>query len=207
MIHLKKSDILSSEKQYRTNLVNALSSFKPVALIGTADEQYQMNLAVFNSLIHIGANPPLLGLLVRPDVVQRHTLSNILKTGYYTINLVTESMYKKAHQTSARYPDNVSEFEAVGLQPVFEAGFSAPFVAESPIKMGLSFVEKTDIAINGTHLVIGEVQHLIMNEGILEPDGHLRPDHADVICCNGLDTYYRVEFIDRLAYAKPTMVS
>lgn len=202
MIHLNHSDILQSEKQYRTNLVNALSSFKPLALIGTANVRQQLNLSIFNSLIHIGANPPLLGLIFRPDVVERHTLTNILETGYYTINLVSERMYKQAHQTSARYPEHVSEFDAVGLQPVFEGDFKAPFVAESPIKMGMSFVEKLDVKANGTHLVIGEVQHLFMDEDILEPDGHLRPDKANVICCNGLDSYYRVEFIDRLAYAK-----
>jgi flavin reductase (DIM6/NTAB) family NADH-FMN oxidoreductase RutF len=200
------SDILLSEKQYRTNLVNALSSFKPLALIGTANVHQQLNLSVFNSLMHIGANPPLLGLIFRPDVVERHTLSNILETGYFTINLVSEHMYQQAHQTSARYPEHVSEFDAVGLHPVFEGDFKAPFVEESPIKMGMSFVEKLDIKVNGTHLVIGEVQHLFVEEGVIEEDGHLRPDKANVICCNGLDTYYRVAFINRLAYAKAPKV-
>jgi hypothetical protein len=42
-------------------------------------------------------------------------LENILETNFYTINHINKSSYKKAHQTSARYPKEVSEFEAVGL--------------------------------------------------------------------------------------------
>ena len=39
--------------RYRGNLINGIAGFKPVLLVGTADEQGQTNLALFSSVFHI----------------------------------------------------------------------------------------------------------------------------------------------------------
>ena len=202
MVHYNPTDIHGMEQRFRTNLINGLSGLKPVALIGTANKQCQTNLAVFNSLIHIGANPPLMGLIFRPDSVERHTLRNILESGYFTINLATKHIAQQAHQTSARYPADVSEFEASGLTAIWE-DIHAPFVKECPVRIGMQFREKMDIPLNGTHLVIGEIISISMDDDLLQPDGHLMPEKADIICCNGLDTYYTAQWLGRFPYAKP----
>ncbi|MEO6901676.1 MAG: flavin reductase, partial [Bacteroidia bacterium] len=108
----KLNDILTLENRYRATFINSLGGFKSLALIGTRNGEGISNLAIFNSLFHIGANPPLFGFIVRPDSVERHTLSNILETGEFTVNHVREDFFEQAHQTSARYSNNVSEFEA-----------------------------------------------------------------------------------------------
>ncbi len=114
-MHITKNAINEMEQRYRAAFINSLGGFKSLILVGTADSKGATNLSVLNSLFHIGANPPLCGMIFRPDVAERHTLDNILETGWYTINHVTESIFKAAHQTSARYPKEVSEFDAVGL--------------------------------------------------------------------------------------------
>lgn len=101
--YLSFVDLMGLEQRYRAAFVNSLTGFKSVCLIGTINENRQTNLAIFNSLIHIGANPPYIGFISRPDSVDRHTLSNIMETGYYTINHINETIYHQAHQTSARY--------------------------------------------------------------------------------------------------------
>jgi flavin reductase (DIM6/NTAB) family NADH-FMN oxidoreductase RutF len=84
------TDILAFEQRFRAMFINSLGGFKSLALIGTRSREGNTNLAVFNSLFHIGTNPPLFGLIVRPDSVDRHTLSNILETGEFTVNHVRE---------------------------------------------------------------------------------------------------------------------
>ena len=79
-------DLMNMEQRKRANLINSIGGFKSVCLIGTTNNENQNNLAIFNSIVHIGANPPLIGFFVRPDSVERHTLANILNTEYYTIN-------------------------------------------------------------------------------------------------------------------------
>ena len=58
-------------------------------------------------------------MIIRPNSVNRHTLENIMETNCYTINHINKDIYKKAHQTSARYPKEISEFDAVGLTQEF----------------------------------------------------------------------------------------
>ncbi len=93
----------------------SLAGFRQVVLVGSKSADGSSNLAIFNSLIHLGANPALFGLINRPDSVQRDTLQNILETKEYSLNYIRSSDYKKAHQTSARYGKGISEFG--GLPP------------------------------------------------------------------------------------------
>lgn len=201
--HITLETILAMEKQYRVHLVNSLGGFKSVCLIGTVDPAGNENLGIFSSIIHIGANPPLIAVLFRPSPPERDTLRNILETGFYTINHISESIFKQAHQTSARYDAVVSEFVATGLQSEYKDGFFAPFVQESNIQLGIEFKEKIDIAINNTTMVIGAINSIYYPEECLCEDGFLNIEKANTITCSGLDSYHKTVQLDRLSYAKP----
>lgn len=196
-------DIDNLEKRFRTAFINSLSGFKSLGLIGTKDSKDQTNLAVFNSLIHIGANPPLVGFISRPGVVERQTLENIVETGFYTINHVTESFFKQAHQTSARYPKEISEFDATGLTTEYKNDFFAPFVAESHVQIAVEFTEQVYLGINNTVLVIGKIQAVYFPSDCLFEDGALDLEKAGSLTSLGLDSYHKTLKIGRLSYAKP----
>jgi flavin reductase (DIM6/NTAB) family NADH-FMN oxidoreductase RutF len=202
-IEYNSKDILALEQRYRAMFINSLGGFKSLSLIGTRNRDGQSNLAVFNSFFHIGANPPLFGFIVRPDSVERHTLHNILETGVFTVNHVQESFYKAAHQTSARYAAGVSEFDAVMLTEEYLQDHYAPFVAESHVKIGASFRQRTDIELNGTVLILAEITYVSIPRESLMPDGYVDLGKAGSITCAGLDSYHRTELISRLTYAKP----
>ena len=204
-MYITKQAINEMEQRYRAAFINSLGGFKSLILVGTADSKGATNLSVLNSLFHIGANPPLCGMIFRPDVAERHTLDNILETGLYTINHVTESIYKAAHQTSARYPKEVSEFDAVGLTQEWHSEHKVPFVGESNVKWLMQFREKHDLAINGTHLLIGEIIEVHIPDEVLQSDGFVDLEAAGTITCSGLDSYHKTEKLSRLSYAKPIM--
>jgi len=196
-------DILAMERRPRSTLMNYLSGFKNANLIGTQSAEGINNLAVFNSVVHIGANPPYLGFILRPTTVSRHTYENIQTTSFYTINAVTKAIYPRAHQTSAKYKANQSEFEAVGLTPEFKNDFHAPYVVESPVQLGLELEEVHQVKCNDTLLIIGKVLHLYLPEKSFTDDGHFDLSEHDVVSVGGLDTYYATEKLERLKYAKP----
>lgn len=198
-----KKDIENLDKRFRTAFINSLSGFKSLALIGTKDKNDQTNLAVFNSLIHIGANPALVGFISRPGVVERQTLENIIETRFYTINHVTEDFYRQAHQTSARYPREVSEFDATALTIEYKNDFFAPFVAESQVQIEVEFKEQVDLTINNTVLIIGEIQAVYFPADCLFEDGALDLEKAGSLASLGLDGYYKTQRLARLSYAKP----
>lgn len=206
-IFLHGEEVLQLEKLERAALINSITGFKSLNLIGTSNKNGHTNLAVFNSVIHLGANPPLMGLIVRPDSVERHTLSNISETGFFTINHVNRDIYKQAHQTSARYPAEQSEFDACGLTPCYKNEFIAPYVKESSIQIGLAFADKINIGINGTIMVIGEIRQLYFPKDAWCMDGYVDIEKAGTIACTGLDSYHETKRIARLSYAKPDRVA
>ncbi len=191
------------EQRKRAMLINSIGGFKFISLIGTVDEDKKTNLAIFSSLFHLGANPALIGFIMRPDSVDRHTLSNILATKNYTINHVNENIYKQAHQTSARYEKEISEFDATGLTPEYKNNFAAPYVNESNIQMGVIFKERIDLTINGTILIIGEISQLYCPSNCIGADGFVDIEKANTITCSGLDSYHISKRLARLSYAKP----
>jgi flavin reductase (DIM6/NTAB) family NADH-FMN oxidoreductase RutF len=191
------------EQRKRAMLINSIGGFKFVSLIGTIDEDNKTNLAIFSSLFHLGANPALIGFIMRPDSVDRHTLSNIMATKVYTINHINENIYKQAHQTSARYEKEVSEFEATGLTTSIKNNFTAPYVSESNIQMGVVLKERIDLTINGTILIIGEITQLYYPQDCICEDGFVDIEKANTITCSGLDSYHSTNKLSRLSYAKP----
>lgn len=195
--------LMEMEQRKRAQFINSISGFRSVALIGTRDTKGQTNLAIFSSIVHIGSNPPLLSFIMRPDSVERHTLTNIMETGFYTINHINADMYEKAHQTSARYPKNVSEFDAAQLTPAFKNDFVAPFVAESNIQIGMEFKERINININQTSMIIGEIKFVHYPTNCLLDDGFMDIEKAGTITSSGVDSYHTTQLLQKLEYAKP----
>lgn len=200
---INTADLQQMEQRKRAMLVNSIGGFKFISLIGTKDTNNNTNVAIFSSLFHLGANPALIGFIMRPDSVDRHTLSNILATKVYSINHINENIYKQAHQTSARYEQEISEFDATGLTTEYKNDFAAPFVQESNIQMGVIFKERIDLTINGTILIIGEITQLYYPSDCICEDGFIDIEKANSITCAGLDSYHSTNRLARLNYAKP----
>jgi flavin reductase (DIM6/NTAB) family NADH-FMN oxidoreductase RutF len=194
----------SWERFYRANFINSLTGFKSASLIGTINAQGVPNLGMFSSIVHIGSDPALIGYINRPIAAAPHTLANIKANSFYTVNHIQASFVDKAHQTSAKYPDEVNEFKEVGLTEEYFDGIIVPFVKESQIKYLLSLKEIVPILLNDTFLVIGQLEQVLIDPS-LQPtsDGFLHLDQAGSICSNGLDAYYKTELMDRYDYAKP----
>jgi flavin reductase (DIM6/NTAB) family NADH-FMN oxidoreductase RutF len=194
----------SWERFYRANFINSLTGFKSASLIGTINAQGVPNLGMFSSIVHIGSDPALIGYINRPIAAAPHTLANIKTNGLYTVNHIQASFLAQAHQTSAKYPEEVNEFTEVGLTEEYLDGVKVPFVKESPIKYLLSLKEIIPITLNATFLVIGQLEQVLIDPS-LQPtsDGFLHLDQAGSISSNGLDAYYKTELIDRYDYAKP----
>ncbi|SFQ71583.1 flavin reductase family protein [Hymenobacter arizonensis] len=202
MRHITAADIKNFERIYRLNLVNGLPGFKPANLIGTAAPDGGTNLAVFSSALHLGSDPPLLGIVTRPTTVPRHTYANLKASGCYTLNHVPIDLAAAAHYTSADFPDTVSEFDECGFTAEYRDDFPAPYVAESPLSIGLRLLEEHHIS-NGTVLLVGTVEHVYLREEGLREDGTLDLAALGDACISGLDGYHKVLPPVRFGYARP----
>lgn len=187
----------------RAHFINSLSGFKSANLIASQDAQGNSNVAIFSSVVHLGASPDLVGFIMRPDNNDRHTLNNINHTKHYTINQISTDFYRQAHQTSARYSQDQSEFQQVGLTEEYIEGIQAPFVKQSQLKYAVKLTEVVPIVANNTLFVIGEISHVICDDSAIQEDGYIDIEQLKSVSVSGLDSYHASRRLERLSYAKP----
>ena len=179
------NDIASMPSRERAALINSLSGYKSANLVGTRNSAGQLNLSIVSSVVHLGSHPPLMAMVIRPGGDERHTLANLLDNGQYSINHVHASIIEQAHQTAARYPQCVSEFDATGLTAECWGGIQAPLVLEAHIKLALQLREHRELAINGTHLVIGEIVAAELPATAMRADGSVNLETAGTVALSG----------------------
>lgn len=197
-----KEQIAQLDRITRLKIINSVSGIKPANLIGSINSIGQTNLAIFSSVVHLGSDPALLGFICRPQTSEvGHTFNNIQENEQYTINHIHPGFVKKAHYTSAKFDEHISEFERCDLSEEYIKDFKAPFVKESSFKMGMRFKEAIEIKLNGTVLVIGEIEQLIL------PDTAIVDDDIDLeattsIGISGLNSYYSLNKIEKYPYVR-----
>ena len=136
-----------------------------------------------------------------PEVVFGHAGG---QTGASTQLLIVPSRKKVIVvlcNTSGVWDDVIGT--AAHLNSVFKKDFPAPFVKESPVQIGLEFKEQIDIELNGTIMMIGEIQEIFIPDDCLSKDGFFDIEKAGSVTCSGLDAYHLTQRIARLSYAKP----
>jgi flavin reductase (DIM6/NTAB) family NADH-FMN oxidoreductase RutF len=203
MQHFSLQEMGQMERFYRANFMNALTGFKSPVLIGTSNIDGVHNLAIFNNLVHLGADPALIGFVNRPRSAAPHTLANIESTGVYTINHISQLFIQQAHQTSAKYPEGVSEFEKTGLTVQQIEHTKAPFVAESPLKFALVLKEIIPVKFNNSFFVIGAITDIYLDDIKIEEDGCMDLENAGIVASLGINGYYSTKKLIKLPYAKP----
>lgn len=203
MRHFELKELEGLSKIYRLNLINSVTGYKSAHLIGSISPSGDENLAVFSSIIHLGSNPALIGFILRPKTVPRNSHANMKSTGAFTLNAISSNQIEDAHHTSAKYPDNISEFDQTNLEPEIKEGWKAPYVKGAQIQIGCSYVNEYLIKENDTVLVVGKIEHLFIEEQLLGKDGWIQLDKGDIVSINGLDGYAIPTLIKRFEYARP----
>ena len=202
-MHYTRDHINDLEKIKKINLINSCSGYKSANLIGSISKEGITNVAVFSSVTHLGSNPPTLGFIVRPTTVPRDTYKNILESGIFTINHVYEDILEDAHHTSAKYEEEISEFDITELEAEYHNDCIAPFVKGSPVQMEMRFIEQYHIKSNNVIHIIAEIKNLYVKDDILQEDGFLDLAKGKVAAINGLDAYAVAKNNTRFDYQRP----
>jgi flavin reductase (DIM6/NTAB) family NADH-FMN oxidoreductase RutF len=203
MQHFSKENIDALATRYKNNLINSISGYKSANLIGTQNKAGNTNLAVFNSVVHLGSNPALLGFILRPTTVPRHSYQNMKETGVFTINHISKDQIEDAHHSSAKYAKDISEFDQTNLEAEYKADCLAPFVKGAPVQIACRYVNDYLIKENDTLLVVGAIEHLFVQEEMLLEDGYVQLDKGEVVAVNGIDGYTLPQLLARFPYARP----
>ncbi len=203
MDYFNSESLDSLNKIYRINLINSITGYKSANLLGTVSKNGIENLAVFSSVTHLGSKPALLSFFVRPNVVPRNTYKNIKENKFFTVNHISKGKIEDAHHTSAKYEEDISEFDKTNFQSEYKNNWEAPFVKDSAIQLGCKYLNEYYLKENGCSMIIASIEIIFIRKGLLQDDGWVELAKGDIVTVNGLDAYALPKTIKRFEYARP----
>lgn len=166
----------SQSPQIAHRLITSLVVPRPIGWVSTVSSEGVRNLAPFSAFNHIPGSPPIVILCFSlRDGRPKDTLANILATGEFVVNLVSEDLAEQMNCTSGNYPPEVDEFEMARLTPVPSTRVAAPRVGESPASMECVFVDKTQLPMTQSVVVFGQVVSFNVAERVLNEKGQVDP--------------------------------
>lgn len=143
---------------------------RPIGWIGSISSDGVRNLAPFSFFNAVAASPPtVIFSTIRAGGRHKDTLANVMETGVFSVNVVTEEVMDAMNATSGRYEASVDEFELAGLTALRGTVVDAPMVAESKANLECRLSQIVPIGTDGpmaASIVIGEVV-CVHVEGIL----------------------------------------
>lgn len=195
-----KEDFQGFDDVFRRNFFNTLSGPKPCWLMGTRHENGRPNFGLFSNVIHVGAQPPAIGILFRPLTVARHSWDNLHREEQCALSLVHRAILGGAHQLSAPWDMDTDEAKVSGL--AMENWKQSAVIKDSPVQLLCKPVETLTLQWNQTQLQVLAIEEVRIQEGLVAADGLVDMVAADAIACLGLDAYLQVMPAARFRYAK-----
>ncbi|HEU4497213.1 MAG TPA: flavin reductase family protein [Flavobacterium sp.] len=148
---------------------------RPIAWISTISEDGILNLAPFSFFNAAGDDPPhIMFSASRPGGQEKDTLANILRTGQFVVNMVTEALAEQMNATAQSVPHDIDEFQLAGLTPIASARIKPPRVKESPVSFECELVHHYTLENHksgGATIVIGRIVMFHFDDSVLS-DGY-----------------------------------
>jgi flavin reductase (DIM6/NTAB) family NADH-FMN oxidoreductase RutF len=131
---------------------------RPVAWITTVDAAGRVNAAPFSSFNYVAHSPPMLAVNIGSRAGElKDTARNIVDRREFVVNVATEATLDLMHRTSADYPPEVSEVEALGIALEPSRFVKPPRIAASPVQMECRLERALPLGRGINTLYIGEV--------------------------------------------------
>lgn len=112
-------DMKTLPPSQRYKILSSTVTPRPIAWVTTLSEEGTPNASPFSFFNMVGNDPPLLviGFLTNPLTGQiKDTPTNILATGEYVVNLVSESDAEAMNLTSIDAPPDINELDLASIE-------------------------------------------------------------------------------------------
>lgn len=131
---------------------------RPIAWVVSQDEGGGLNAAPFSFFNAFSSDPPVIGLGVgrRPAGTPKDTRANILATGEFVVNLVSEETAHAMNVTAIDFEPTVDELAEARLTTLPSARVKPPRIAESPVALECALLQSVDLG-PAYGLILGRV--------------------------------------------------
>jgi flavin reductase (DIM6/NTAB) family NADH-FMN oxidoreductase RutF len=179
---------------------------RPIAFVSSLDTKGIRNLAPFSYFMACSADPPVVCFVTAHrsgPLPSKDTLTNILATKEFVVNIVSEEFADKMNLTAAEVAPDIDEFTLSGLTPLASELVQPPRVAESHAHMECRLRQILPIANESgmaNTIIFGDVLRFHVDEAVIE--GYkIDPDKLRAIGRMGGPTYARTR--DRFDLIRP----
>ncbi|OJW60399.1 MAG: hypothetical protein BGO65_15190 [Afipia sp. 64-13] len=147
-------DALSPQERYK--ILTASIVPRPIAWITTLSRSGLVNAAPFSFFNMMGNDPPTVAIGIMPrEKKLKDTAANILETGEFVINLVSEGNAQAMNLTCIDAPPDIDELTLAGLTTQESRSVAPPRIADSPISFECRVL---------TSLVTGPLQTIVIGQ-------------------------------------------
>ncbi len=163
----------SHSKAENYKLLTNLVVPRPIAWITSQGADGVVNLAPFSFFNAVSADPIYVVVSIghRDDGSPKDTARNILGSGEFVVNLITEELLAAMNVSAADFPAGSSELAAAGLQPAASTRIAVPRVAEAQASMECRLHSSQPLGENV--LIIGEVLMFHVADALIGPRMHV----------------------------------
>jgi len=143
---------------------------RPIAWVVSQAAKGVLNAAPFSFFNAFSGDPPVVGIGIgsRKPGQAKDSRANILETGQFVVNLVSEENAPAMNITGIEFDPDIDELREAGLTPAPSVRVKPPRVAESPVAMECELLQIVDLGESG--LVLGRVLAMhISDEFVLDP--------------------------------------
>ncbi len=168
---------------------------RPIAWVLSENADHSLNLAPFSYFNAVCSAPPLILLSVgkKPDGSWKDTRMNIEARNHFVVHIAHRELAQPLTDSSASLPAGVSELERLDLPLAPFEGFGLPRLADCRIAYACTRYEIREIGAAPQALILGRVERLFIDDGVLVPDAKGRArvaaDRVDPLARLGADEY------------------
>jgi len=146
---------------------------RPIAWVTSQSQSGIVNLAPFSFFNAVGSNPLYVvvsvGKLDNGEL--KDTAKNILSSGEFVVNMVTEELFEAMNISAADFPEGESELAAANLHAAPSVKIKVPRVAEAQASLECKLHSSQLLGKNT--LVIGEVVMFHVADHLMGPRMHV----------------------------------
>lgn len=149
----------------------------PVVMVSCADNEGKPNIITLAWAGTINSDPPMVSISVRKP---RYSHDLIKEKGEFVINLPNRKLTFATDYCGVKSGRDINKFEAMNLTAEKASIVSVPIIKECPVN--LECVVKQVIELGSHDMFLAEVVATNVDEALLDENGKLDLNKADLIC-------------------------
>ena len=146
---------------------------RPIAWVTSLNQTGVINLAPFSFFNAVGSEPlyVVISIGCRDDGTPKDTALNIVTSGEFVVNLVTEDLFGAMNVSAADFPPDQSELTAAHLQTSPSVHVKVPRLTQAQASLECTLFKSLPLGANT--LYIGEVVMFYVADHLLGPRMHI----------------------------------